>query len=59
MLVYFMLLVLLVYWLDTRSNRLEQSSQEKKQPCDLHDWSYHPVTKKLTCTECGFVAGGE
>jgi hypothetical protein len=24
---------------------------------DLHDWSYHPVTKKLTCTKCNHEAG--
>jgi hypothetical protein len=22
-----------------------------------HDWTYHPVTHRLTCTKCGFVAG--
>lgn len=22
-----------------------------------HDWTYHPVSKKLTCTKCNFEAG--
>lgn len=26
---------------------------------DIHDWTYHPVTKKLTCTKCDFEAHSE
>lgn len=26
---------------------------------EAHDWSYHPVTKKLTCTKCNFEAYSE
>lgn len=22
-----------------------------------HDWTYHPETKKLTCTKCNYEAG--
>jgi hypothetical protein len=28
-----------------------------KEEHTLHKWSFHPETDKLTCTECGFVAG--
>ena len=26
---------------------------------EIHDWTYHPVTKKLTCTKCNFEAYSE
>lgn len=25
--------------------------------CPPHKWTYHPVTNRLTCTLCNFVAG--
>lgn len=29
----------------------------KKKDCKPHIWVTHSVTEKLTCTECGYVAG--
>ena len=30
---------------------------KKKEPHTLHKWIYHSETGKLSCEECGFVAG--
>lgn len=35
--------------------RLELGQDEGQ--CPPHDWTYHPVTDKLTCTRCNYVAG--
>lgn len=29
----------------------------QKRVCDIHKWSYHPETKHLECTVCGYKAG--
>lgn len=39
------------------STALKQNAPKKK--CSPHVWSIHPVTNKLTCTECGYVAGSD
>lgn len=28
-----------------------------KEDCPPHKWTYHPVSSKLTCTRCNYVAG--
>lgn len=43
---------------------LNQEQETKKSiRCDiltdLHDWTYHPVSKKLTCTKCNYEAGSD
>jgi hypothetical protein len=41
----------------------EEMNQIRLEPgqeggnCPPHDWTYHPVTDKLTCTRCNYVAG--
>lgn len=35
--------------------RLELGQEEGR--CPPHDWTYHPVTNKLTCAKCNYVAG--
>lgn len=37
--------------------RKAKEAKEYKGPCDIHKWTYHPETERLTCTECGFEAG--
>ena len=34
-----------------------QKPVEPKSDCPSHKWSYHPVTNKLTCTECNYESG--
>jgi hypothetical protein len=39
------------------------NSQLPKPKCheidEIHDWSRHPVTDKLTCCKCNYEAGSE
>jgi hypothetical protein len=37
---------------------IDAHSQPPKKECEkTHAWSYHPLTKRLTCTDCDKVAG--
>lgn len=36
---------------------LMMRSSSRSKGCKVHRWSHHPETKKLTCTECSYVAG--
>lgn len=39
----------------------QEQESKKRVRCnienDLHNWTYHPVTKILTCTKCNYEAG--
>ena len=63
-LVIFMLFVVLGYFFFDAMHTLDsRNSTETQQKCheidEIHDWSYHPVTKRLTCTKCNFEAFSE
>jgi hypothetical protein len=65
MIIFLGMMLLLILWLKEATDKAESEARDAellnklRESCDMHDWSYHPVTKKLTCTRCGFVAGSE
>jgi len=63
-LVIFMIFVVLGYFFFDTMHRLDsRNSNEVVKKChevdEIHDWTYHSVTKKLTCTKCNFEAFSE
>ncbi len=63
-LVIFMIFMVFGYLFFDNMNRLASRNSDKvQQKCheidEIHDWTYHPVTKKLTCTKCNFEAFSE
>jgi hypothetical protein len=48
---------------DGLSSESSRNSDRMNKKCheidEIHDWTYHPVTKKLTCTKCSFEAYSE
>lgn len=63
-LVIFMIFMVLGYLFFDSMNRLaSRNSDRVQQKCheidEIHDWTYHPVTKKLTCAKCNFEAFSE
>jgi hypothetical protein len=63
-LVIFMLFMVLGFLFFDRANQVaSRNSNEVVKKChdndDIHDWSYHPVTKKLTCVKCNYEAYSE
>lgn len=68
----FIAILLLIVSLGSFLNSLEEEARKKqeqeieelrkelghvKDDCPPHKWTYHPVTNKLTCTRCNYVAG--
>ena len=63
-LVIFMIFMVLGYLFFERIHaHSSKNSDEAVKKCheidEIHDWTYHPVTKKLTCTKCNFEAFSE
>lgn len=68
----FMLLMLLLVGIGSFMDHLEREAKKKNEEelnalvaqaankdkwCPPHTWAYHPVTDRLTCTRCNYVAG--
>ena len=63
-LLFFMIFMVLGFLFFNRMNAsVSSNSNEVPKKChevdDIHDWSYHPVTKKLTCIKCNYEAYSE
>jgi hypothetical protein len=63
-LVIFMVSMLLGYLffnslLGNSSRNTDKVARKCHETDEVHDWTYHPVTKKLTCTKCNFEAYSE
>lgn len=63
-LVIFMIMMVFGYMFFGAVNAVENRNKPKPIPkCheidEIHDWSRHPVTDKLTCCKCNYEAGTE
>jgi hypothetical protein len=63
-LVIFMVFMVLGYkFFGLFNDNVNRNNTKPAQKCheidEIHDWSYHPVTKRLTCIKCNFEAYSE
>lgn len=42
-----------------RIEREQKLAALGRPKCPPHRWSYHPVTERLTCIVCDFIAGSD
>lgn len=63
LLIFMVFMVLIILFLEQGATQASRNSTEVVKKCheidEIHDWTYHPVTKKLTCTKCNFEAFSE
>lgn len=63
--ILFFVLIIVLFLVGSGLNEKEQREKNRNLPIKCHeydaahDWTYHPETKKLTCTLCGYEAGSD
>ena len=55
------MVIAIVFFTFSTSSKEDEANKVRVIRCHemdrQHDWSYHPETKKLTCTKCNYEAG--
>lgn len=62
-----LLILAIVVFVAMLRNASEDAAKERhsemvglnRKDCPPHKWAHHPVTDKLTCTICNYVAGSD
>jgi hypothetical protein len=54
-----MFLVIINFARSVDENLKKKYGGKIASPCPPHKWTYHPVTNRLTCTECNYEAGSD
>lgn len=55
------LLIIVLFFTATTQKQDDEKDKVRIIRCHemdrSHDWTYHPVSKRLTCTKCNYEAG--